>query len=559
MVVDKVILDEYQKLYNEIEDIIKTIVHVPSVKYSYLCRQLSILCLYLGKKREAVYYLVNCLGFQLRWRAICRDTIMQEKKLRNPEMEVRLHRKYLQFQGEYDTDGFNSMMKRLYDLPPQWRVVQISVPYNAKRRLENQLSMIATSSICITCFECGSGAADPLMVTIPQPSNSNIFWEEFIDTLKVNRQRYDEQNPIMHNRRKMEANDRMLQILKDMRYSWLGVWMSILVGRLVDDCYLKKLRKSVDEIVHDCHVTDCFLDRGQELLYYFVECYSHITEEEFESGIRSVLDEECSPASANALISKLKSLCSGPSYMSNLKRHPVILVVDEELEHFPWEMLNGLAEHPVSRISSIPLLHALYHEHKSKIKNGCVEYVFKPENGFYLLNPERNLNAMQDRMVPFLDSCLVGWPNMVGKCPSEDQLVDVLTKKDIFIYFGHGSGGKYLHPYKIAKLNVNATVLLFGCKSNTWAYEPYNDRLSTARAYCISSSPCVLGMLWEVPDRDTDALTKELLKAWLMPSPDREPELLRAVVRGRNGAREFVTKSSLVIRGLPSRMLFQDL
>lgn len=103
----------------------------------------------------------------------------------------------------------------------------------------------------------------------------------------------------------------------------------------------------------------------------------------------------------------------------------------------------------------------------------------------------------------------------------------------------------------------------------------------------ICFSPCVVGMLWEVTDRDTDLFTTELLSQWLpsqaprhwkyinkvgwnlgnttvlapkhdasisQPSSDNQPDLLRALNLAKRAPRSYVTRAAPIALGLPVRI-----
>lgn len=119
-------------------------------------------------------------------------------------------------------------------------------------------------------------------------------------------------------------------------------------------------------------------------------------------------------------------------------------------------------------------------------------------------------------------------------------------------------------------------------------------------------SPCVVGMLWEVTDFDTDQLSTGILSRWIsseanfhwkyidtvkwvkgtigkyilfniiwnstdnffiarvannaLPKPnsldpDHEPELLRAINNARKAPIQYITKCAIVARGLPIKII----
>jgi len=93
-----------------------------------------------------------------------------------------------------------------------------------------------------------------------------------------------------------------------------------------------------------------------------------------------------------------------------------------------------------------------------------------------------------------------------------------LNESDLFIYCGHGSGEKYIHRDRVKKIGSDCcAALLIGCSSGKLhqegIYEPHGAILS----YLLAGSPSVVGMLWDVTDRDIDRFSLHLLQTWLDP------------------------------------------
>ncbi|KAG7205214.1 hypothetical protein KM043_018299 [Ampulex compressa] len=169
------------------------------------------------------------------------------------------------------------------------------------------------------------------------------------------------------------------------------------------------------------------------------------------------------------------------------------------------------------------------------------------------------------------------------------QMIEKLIADSKIPYNGHGSGIQYLSGEQIEKLRVKAIVLLFGCSSVKLLavggrFPPYG----VSNQYLIASSPCVLGMLWEVTDADIDKMTANFISSWIPSSCDRpwsevdtnawcsgtlkfqktqqkvngnesntlmEPEMLRAVAKSKDACSQYMTAAAIVVRGLPIRLV----
>lgn len=167
------------------------------------------------------------------------------------------------------------------------------------------------------------------------------------------------------------------------------------------------------------------------------------------------------------------------------------------------------------------------------------------------------------------------WSHITNRPPSEQEFEDALREKDLLLYFGHGSGAQFVRPKAVRKLcaiskqagstsssvspsgwctpvpgssaNVMdideddldlvgdpqecatnsitpnspspvkptcATALLFGCSSvhltDNGIYEP-SGMLS---AYLQAGAPAVVGMLWDVTDKDCDRMAVRMGELW---------------------------------------------
>ncbi|KAJ3103484.1 separase/separin [Phlyctochytrium planicorne] len=88
----------------------------------------------------------------------------------------------------------------------------------------------------------------------------------------------------------------------------------------------------------------------------------------------------------------------------------------------------------------------------------------RKSNVHYILNPGGDLMHTQKEFEALFSS-QPGWEGVTGVAPTANVFLDGLSKKDIFIYFGHGSGESFLRSTKIRSLQQCATTILMGCSS----------------------------------------------------------------------------------------------
>ena len=273
----------------------------------------------------------------------------------------------------------------------------------------------------------------------------------------------------------------------------------------------------------------------------------YLSQEQILSELVSLFSS-CDPdlvVSASNLISKysktlldFKSVC----------REPVILVLDPELLGFPWESLPCVAasKQAMSRLPSLQYLATMWRFH-AKDSTSTVNEGIANDSIFYILNPDKSLPKTQER----LEGVLKGfkeWEGLTGEKPKPGQQAEVLSKKDAYIYAGHG-GGTFMTNEEIKKLRIRSVPILLGCRSVELVRLGRNlDPLGVVHSYLVGSSPAIAGFLWPVSDADLDQWTIEFLKYWVS---GQEKNLLQAVADQRSNFNHLVNSAGLVVYGFP--------
>jgi separase len=255
------------------------------------------------------------------------------------------------------------------------------------------------------------------------------------------------------------------------------------------------------------------------------------------------------------------------------------LILDENLQRFPFEGLPSLEGKTVCRLPSLPFALAKLVE----VSRGGGDFLpsFLPEKTSYVLDPESNLSATTGRLLPLIDSLNheygEGWEGVVGEAPGDDFIEKSLSTKDgLLLYFGHGGGQKYISrkcvqslmrpglkgPKNASTRQGRASVILMGCSSgrlesvNTKTskslkqkpihYEPEGIALS----YLMAGAPCVVGNLWDVTDRDIDRFSVALLEGVF--SSDDNRSIAQSVAEARSACKmRYIVGSAPVCYGLP--------
>ncbi|KAL8657624.1 MAG: hypothetical protein Q9226_001727 [Calogaya cf. arnoldii] len=223
-----------------------------------------------------------------------------------------------------------------------------------------------------------------------------------------------------------------------------------------------------------------------------------------------------------------------------------VLILDKELHCFPWESLPCLNKQAITRLPSLSCLRdGILQQRRQQMRSvdnandGEKRFCVDRRSGAYVLNPGGDLKATQETFEQSLSN-LGDWEGLTGVEPREEQMKGYLQERDIFLYFGHGSGSQYIRPRAFQRLDKCAVALLMGCSSGKLTeageFEPYGTPMSYIQAGC----PAVLATLWNVTDRDIDRFSESVLQKWGLLSnqtaPDRSPVKRTARSRGKSKA-----------------------
>lgn len=170
-----------------------------------------------------------------------------------------------------------------------------------------------------------------------------------------------------------------------------------------------------------------------DLVYFILDLYqfhgtpiatAEVDVDEVVIDLRTALEEHA-------------SRCKGKITLSTDPH--MFLVLDKNVAGIPWESLPVLRGRSVSRIPSIDfLLDRLQYCRQTGIGFGEREIIDRavvdPKKTYYVLNPSGDLKNTEGRFSSWLkDMSGVGWEGIVGRPPSELQLANALTRKDLIM------------------------------------------------------------------------------------------------------------------------------
>jgi separase len=87
-----------------------------------------------------------------------------------------------------------------------------------------------------------------------------------------------------------------------------------------------------------------------------------------------------------------------------------------------------------------------------------------------------------------------------------------LLNKDIVVYCGHGAGERFIARDVVERLPRCAAVLLMGCSSGRMHLHGEFEPTGMCASFLAAGCPALVANLWDVTDKDIDALTLALLE-----------------------------------------------
>ncbi|KAL8830112.1 MAG: hypothetical protein Q9191_001615 [Dirinaria sp. TL-2023a] len=201
------------------------------------------------------------------------------------------------------------------------------------------------------------------------------------------------------------------------------------------------------------------------------------------------------------------------STMRPAKNQHTILILDKALHSFPWESLQCLKGRAVSRLPSLHFLRDRILQHDGLAASSNGQFTISRSSGTYVLNPSGDLTATQSRFEESLSE-LSDWESIVNREPKEMELKEALETSNVFLYFGHGSGGQYIRSRTVKRLDKCAVALLMGCSSGTMTEAGTYESYGTPMNYMHAGCPALLATLWDVTDKDIDRFSQTTLEKW---------------------------------------------
>ncbi|KAH9812227.1 peptidase family C50-domain-containing protein [Melampsora americana] len=458
------------------------------------------------------------------------------------------------------------------NLPSEWRVVSLHLSQD-----RDSLFLVQHHN-----------ATDPLVLKLPMNRQNRREGEEDLFTLSTALQELQNivscSNAATQRARHVSGHDekvtwwterkeldgRMRRLVENIENHWLGGCKGFLrssnsildrdaLGAALEKVFREHLICSQDRSTFsgtlDDHVINAFTsipiscrdEDLEDLIQFAVDCY--------QINEAPVIGDE---VDADQVVCQLreiqKELLKPYSKEASSKQH-LFLILDKNLQGFPWEVLPHLRGHSISRIPSLSFLRdRLLALEESPLPS---HLTVDPTRTAYILNPSGDLTSTQTMFETWLGGHQ-GWNGIKNRSPSTEEVKQALETSNLMLYFGHGGAEQYIRSITIKQLPRCAVTMLWGCSSGMLQDQGDFDPSGTPYAYMIAGCPSLVANLWDVTDKDIDRLAMDLFKkTGLHPSddPNREPvNISQALAESRSVCQlRYLNGAAPVVYGMPVR------
>lgn len=324
-------------------------------------------------------------------------------------------------------------------------------------------------------------------------------------------------------RQKLEADVGV--ILHDLEHEWLGPFRFILCAKTCDYSYNKMINELASDI-NSLMLHEYPTRTPSSALKMLLEGAPLLTRDEFCNVISILYNcpsdsgepRQCFNKWLRAIESFIEEQdlnISKTALLKKLPRGQIGLILDQRLEHIPFESLPAVrvAGQGMFRVPSLRLYSCF-------ASRRCMPIKIDSDRVAYVLDPANNLAKTRERFDQKFRANK-SWLGVIGQSPSTEQLEMWLSKEQLYIFIGHGAGTVYYNKlYKGRGLSamdhVESAAIVMGCSSGRMVAEgPRLESFGVGWAFLFRGSPCYVGLLWDVTDMDIDKYTDYLLCEWL--------------------------------------------
>lgn len=315
-------------------------------------------------------------------------------------------------------------------------------------------------------------------------------------------------------------------ILRDIEDDWLGPFRFLLSGNTYDSRYSKFVFNLANEL--QSTIMKDRVCRSDSAFRLVLESAPLLGYEEFRKMMMILFNCESDTSEPrhcfNTWLKSIESFMKEHRFVSDktnllqkLGLGQLGLMLDSKLEVIPFESLpiarttgQGIFRTPSLRLFSII------------VTRRCTPIKIDSKDVAYILDPASNLPKTRERFDQKLRSQST-WQGTIGKPPKIDELDHWLSRKQLYLFIGHGAGTAYYNRLCKGRglssmAHVESASIVMGCSSGRMLAEgPRLETFGIGWVFIFRGSPCYVGLLWDVTDNDIDKYLDCLLDRW-MPS-----------------------------------------
>lgn len=493
-----------------------------------------------GEKLKSVFYETKalCIGFMANninvangeKRTINDDTISDLLSLRgeNPLLdfvttkmadcdlgESECGSESAEYFSKEDTgNGIKELLANCSTLPKEWNVLQIvkmTDEYAGYTTKKENSTKCAPIKFTLFCYDQSSkNNNEPFAFHLDLQNNSSTFltayelyqeiFKEFQNNLSVDVYQ-DYMKKIMKE---------LSKLIEEMKI-WLGPWITLFSGKIKDlnggAAFEEKVYEQIDAF---CSAKNMLTTEQYILLCVVARRLDLLSSENIKQAANDIAKTKEEYLEIMKLLARLKTTL----FRKKFDYYPCILVLDEWLDTFPWEMLNPYQE--FTRFSSLYLLFDLYDKYKDEISDGYLRMQIKTGNILINPNDDPKLDTMTKRISDFFSYWVPDWKQFERKVPNEKEISDLVTSADAYVYCGHGSSLQYMNNLELEKHTTRSVMLLFGCESVAMKLRGLvSEASATHLALHNTKCPAIFGAISIISDVWADMVSIMLISRWI--------------------------------------------
>lgn len=239
------------------------------------------------------------------------------------------------------------------------------------------------------------------------------------DAVVISRRNYWEE--------RKKHNEAMLSVIKAMEEDWIGPWNFLLPGHIA----CKPTQDTImNKIVTPAAKKYKLSSSRKLLLYKLTENYDllHLnTKAGLDTMVSFILNVSETSSGVSTLCKKIVEIGSAVPFE---QRHPTVLIIDQDLEIYPWESMECLVYTDVTRMPSVNLIRSNYN-FVTSLRPSYPDIV--DENSCtFVLNPDGSLPNVQKRLESYFTEHK-NWYSVIGRPPQTKEIQDCLENQHVFL------------------------------------------------------------------------------------------------------------------------------